>query len=256
MAENTHISKDIPHWQAKGVGASVLVIGSWLASLVFLVTRDIAWHEPTTYLWVMPAVALQTFLYTGLFITAHDAMHGIVAPRSKWLNDTFGTLAVTFYALFSFKKMLGRHHEHHDAPGHVGEDPDFHDGDHQGFGRWYLHFVFNYVTIWQIIGMAVAFNVMEHLLGISVFNLLVFWVAPALLSTLQLFYFGTYLPHRGDPGNEHHARSNDYAPWLSFLTCYHFGYHLEHHEHPWAPWWHLPAVRLARQSAGPTRSAG
>jgi beta-carotene ketolase (CrtW type) len=42
-------------------------------------------------------------------------------------------------------------------------------------------------------------------------NVLAFWALPAILSSLQLFYFGTYLPHRrGEEPfpDDHQARSN------------------------------------------------
>jgi len=41
----------------------------------------------------------------------------------------------------------------------------------------------------------------------------------------------------------HHALSSNFPPWLSLLTCYHFGYHREHHEAPGVPWWRLPELR-------------
>jgi beta-carotene ketolase (CrtW type) len=78
---------------------------------------------------------------------------------------------------------------------------------------------------------------------VSAVNILLFWVLPILLSSLQLFFFGTYLPHRQPSAgytNRHHARSNYFPEWLSFLTCYHFGYHWEHHEYPDLPWFELP----------------
>ncbi len=28
----------------------------------------------------------------------------------------------------------------------------------------------------------------------------------------------------------------------SFIACYHFGYHEEHHEYPHVAWWQLPSV--------------
>jgi hypothetical protein len=34
----------------------------------------------------------------------------------------------------------------------------------------------------------------------------------------------------------HNARSSSMPIWLSLLTCYHFGYHWEHHEYPYVPW--------------------
>ena len=233
---------EIARWNTKGVVAAVVVISGWCALLAALLSLEL---DRGAGLWVMPfGVVVQTFLYTGLFITAHDAMHGSVAPDRPRLNDAIGTLAVLLYALFSYRKLHDRHWEHHDQPGEPGADPDFHDGEHPGFFRWYFNFLSHYVSVWQIVGMAVAFNVLHHLVGVSLVNLLVFWVLPSVLSTFQLFYFGTFLPHR-EPhdGNEHNARSNDFAPFWSFVTCYHFGYHLEHHEYPGVPWWHLPEVR-------------
>ena len=33
-----------------------------------------------------------------------------------------------------------------------------------------------------------------------------------------------------DYPDAHRARSNDMPTWLSLITCFHFGYHHEHHE--------------------------
>ncbi len=228
---------DIAWWDAKGIAVASVIIATWAVSLGFLLTSPISW------LLLVVGIPIQTFFYTGLFITAHDAMHRTVAPGWPRLNASLGSLSVGLYALFSFRKLLSSHTAHHAHPGEAGQDPDFHDGSHPGFWRWYGHFLVGYITVWQLLGMAVMFNVFEHLLGVAVWNVLLFWVIPALLSTIQLFYFGTYLPHRGVHTNRHNARSNAYSTWVSFLTCYHFGYHHEHHEHPWAPWWHLPTVR-------------
>ena len=81
-------------------------------------------------------------------------------------------------------------------------------------------------------------------------NFFAFWAAPALLSSLQLFTFGTWLPHRHKRetvafADRHNARTLDW-PWLpSLLACFHFGLHLEHHRSPATPWWRLPAYRRA-----------
>ncbi|MDZ7291801.1 MAG: fatty acid desaturase [candidate division KSB1 bacterium] len=234
--------KDLITISDQGIALAVFMIIVWLTSLVFLLSFDIL-AMPKMLL--LPAILLQTFLYTGLFITAHDAMHGIVAPRHKAVNNFIGTLCVLLYALFSFTRLRGKHHRHHAHPA-TREDPDFHDGIHRGFWSWYFHFMKTYVTWQQIAGMAIAFNVLLHLLRVPVANLVLFWILPALLSTLQLFYFGTYLPHREPEGgydNPHHAKSNNFSVFWSFVTCYHFGYHWEHHEYPYVPWWRLPVVR-------------
>jgi beta-carotene ketolase (CrtW type) len=85
--------------------------------------------------------------------------------------------------------------------------------------------------------------------GVPFPNLLLFWAAPALLAAVQLFYFGTYRPHRHDTApftDRHRTRSDGFPSWLSLLTCFHFGYHHEHHIAPQVPWWNLPRFRRAR----------
>lgn len=231
-----------------GILVAMFVVAAWAISLAALLQINVSafpvWGS-------ILAVLLQTFLYTGLFITAHDGMHGLIAPRHKRVNNFIGALCVLLYALFSFERLKSEHRKHHAQPA-SSADPDYHDGEHAGFGRWYFHFMRTYVTWQQLAGMALAFNLMQHLLHVSVSNLLLFWVAPALLSTVQLFYFGTYLPHREPKGgyrDEHRAESNNFSVLWSFLTCYHFGYHWEHHERPHVPWWKLPAVRKKLQES-------
>lgn len=226
-----------------GLSIAIALIVSWLGHLALGLSTPI--QAASDLLWVLPAMAFQTFLSTGLFITAHDAMHGTVTPGSRRLNDAVGTLAVTLYALFSFSRLRHYHGFHHGHPGSSERDPDFHDGQHRGFVRWYFRFTFRYLTWAQVAGMALVFNLLNHGWGIPVQNLLLLWVAPSLLSTFQLFFFGTYLPHRhaSAANDTHHARSSDYPVWLSLLTCFHFGYHREHHEHPAVPWWRLPEIR-------------
>ncbi len=233
-----------PRHAILGVVVALGVLLAWGGSLALLLS--IEWAG--SMWWAAPmAVAWQTFLCTGLFITAHDAMHRTVCWKHKGLNDLIGTVALVCYALFSFDQLITKHHEHHDHPG-TEDDPDFHDGTHRSFWGWYGTFLWRYLSIWQIVGMAIIFNILLHGVGIPESRLIVFWVLPSLLSTLQLFYFGTYLPHRDHHGEEgwrdaHHARTSAWPTWLSFITCYHFGYHWEHHAYPHAPWWLLPTVR-------------
>ena len=100
---------------------------------------------------------------------------------------------------------------------------------------------FNYNFVWQrIVFCTFVF------LHVSVINIFLFWVIPILISSLQLFTFGIFLPHR--QRNEkyqdrHRAISNNYSVFWSFITCYHFGYHWEHHQYPNLPWYKLPLAR-------------
>jgi beta-carotene/zeaxanthin 4-ketolase len=219
------------------IASSILVL--WFALLILLLLLPAA----SVLIYSVPGIIMQTLLYTGLFITAHDAMHGTVAPGKVGVNTFFGTVSVGIYAMMSFKMLNSQHKFHHQFPGSQ-QDPDFHAEGNPAFFPWYFHFVKHYISIWQIIGMAIVFNIFHHLLGIPVINLLLFWALPSLLSTLQLFYFGTYLPHRetARPFPDHHrANSLNFPVFLSFLSCYHFGgFHHEHHLYPGVAWWQLP----------------
>ncbi len=224
----------------RGLIIAILILGIWGATLIYLLKQDMSSLRTA---WIIIAIVWQTFLYTGLFITAHDAMHGAVIPGHRKANDLLGSIVVLLYALFSYRNLLAKHWEHHRHPASL-EDPDYHDGKHVNFFAWYVHFMKNYIQWQQIAGMAIAFNILLHLFRVPIPNLILFWVLPSLLSTFQLFYFGTFLPHRdsGTPFADHHRARSSYLPvFLSLLTCYHFGgFHHEHHLHPNVAWWKLP----------------
>jgi len=231
MDVGTYSSKNSTHWL--GLWFAILVMACWVAGLAAGFGLQVQAHP----LIALVLVLVQTHLFTGVFITAHDAMHGSVVPGQKAVNVWVGRLAAGLFALNSFDVLKKAHHLHHAHAG-TAADPDYHP---PGFWRWYWRFLKQYLSIWQLIGMAVLFNVAA--LWISQIDLILFYVLPSLLSTLQLFYFGTYLPHRGEhaASNVHKARSQAQNDLWAFLSCYFFGYHWEHHEWPGTPWWQLPA---------------
>lgn len=96
--------------------------------------------------------------------------------------------------------------------------------------------------------------------GPAIWKVATFFMLPAILASMQLFYFGTYLPHRHRDGafaDRHRSRSNEYGWLASLMTCFHFGYHHEHHLSPGTPWWALPGYRRTLQSgARPEAKAG
>ncbi|MFT6399485.1 MAG: beta-carotene ketolase (CrtW type) [Bradymonadia bacterium] len=215
------------------------MIVSWIAVFVGALSAP-----PPGLVSVLGVVLLEAFLWTGLFITAHDAMHGLVVPGNRRLNHWIGTTALWVHSGLRFSRMLPAHLEHHRAPGQH-DDPDYHEGRGGALG-WALCFMWKYASFSQIAWMALVFNVLHHVVGVSQSTLVVFWIAPMLLSTAQLFFVGTYLPHRlHGPGRDdvHRARSLELPTLLSFLACYHFGYHYEHHASPSTPWWRLPSRR-------------
>jgi beta-carotene ketolase (CrtW type) len=211
-----------------GLLIAILIISLWLTSLFFLFNWNFSFSNPTVYIMML----VQMHLYTGLFITAHDAMHGTVSS-SKTANQLIGQLCTALYAAFSFNKLHQKHHKHHRHV-HSENDPDFHDGT---FISWYIKFMKEYLSIWQIVIMAISFNILK--LWVHEVNLVLFWIIPSLLSTLQLFYFGTWLPHHGEHDNEHYSRSQTKNHISAFFSCYFFGYHYEHHDSPAVPWWLL-----------------
>ena len=188
-------------------------------------------------------VALQSYLYTGLFITSHDAMHRTIS-RNVRLNSIVGRLSAFLFAGFAYSRLLRNHMAHHRWPG-SDRDPDFYAAS-QKFIPWLLSFVIRYFTILQLVTMAIVFNVLIRFFSTA--NVIQFWMLPAFLSTLQLFYFGTYRPHRyphTDDMNPHKARSQRRNHLFAMLSCYFFGYHYEHHESPGTPWWRLRRVKDA-----------
>jgi len=225
----------------EGLFIAIFIISLWAISLFFLFSIDIS---KVNFLILLPIILGQTFLYTGLFITAHDAMHGVVFPKNPKINHFIGLLSLSLYGLLPYQKLLKKHWLHHHNPA-CEIDPDFHDGKHKNFFAWFFHFMKGYWSWGQIIAVTIIYNVFNYVLHIPSDNLTYFWVIPSLLSSLQLFYFGTFLPHSEPVGGyiqPHNAKTINRPIWWSFITCYHFGYHEEHHEYPHVPWWQLPVI--------------
>lgn len=228
-----------------GVAIAFLILGLWATNLTLGLRLDLS---QTPLLLSGAMFLLQAFLYTGLFITAHDSMHRSLLPQSPKWNDRIGAIAVFLYLFFPYQKLVKKHWLHHRYPASE-HDPDFHNGRHTHPVFWYVNFLKRYFSWEQVIGILIFYHSMRDLLHVPEKNLLVFWILPSILSSLQLFYFGTFLPHRELPegyGSSHRARSNNLTPFWSFLSCYHFGYHEEHHECPAVPWWQLPRIRKMR----------
>ncbi len=224
----------------KGIVIASTVILLWVACLAFLIRYPISWKDPLVYLGVL----IQMHLYTGLFITAHDAMHGLVS-RNKKVNHAVGVFSALLFSYNFYWKLFPKHHEHHRFVA-TDKDPDYHTSDN--FFIWYLSFLRQYLNIWQFLLMAITFNVLKHYFPTE--NLIIFWMLPAILSTLQLFYFGTYLPHKGEHANTHHASTLPKNHLWAFLTCYFFGYHYEHHDSPGTPWWRLWRIKEQHSNEG------
>lgn len=219
----------MPWYREKGVVIALTIILLWFSTLYCLLQfYQVNWLNPLTYLFVL----VQTHLYTGLFITAHDAMHSAVSSN-KSTNTLIGTTAARLFAYNSYKKLFPKHHLHHRFVA-TDKDPDYYHGN---FIRWYFKFALEYVSIWQILLMAGTYELL--LLVFDKPNVILYYIIPSVLATLQLFYFGTYLPHRGEKNNKHRSSTQSKNHFWAFLSCYFFGYHYEHHNTPGVPWWQL-----------------
>ncbi len=227
------------------------IMAAWLLSLLALLRVDLASQPPGL---VMLAVGVRTFLQTGLFIIGHDAMHGVLLPSRPGANQRLGQLALALYAGLPYQRCLRNHRQHHRAPAGP-HDPDVQDG--AGPLAWYRHFMAGYLGAGQMAALLASWALCLRLAWphsvMAGLTVVLVCILPLVLSSLQLFAFGTYLPHRGTgvasgPGQQ--ARSLDLPVWLSLLACYHFGYHREHHQAPGLPWFALPSQRRSVTSAG------
>ncbi|MBC8123714.1 MAG: fatty acid desaturase [Gemmatimonadaceae bacterium] len=227
-----------------GLAVAAIVLISWWTSLLATLLVDTA---KIPVLIIAAVMLVRAFLHTGLFITAHDAMHGTVFHQNRRINDWVGYSTSLTYAFLNYKNLLKKHYLHHRSPASK-DDPDFCEG--KGMFIWYLTFMKGYLSgpecLMMLVGVNLTFCVLTLIFHIQPINLLLFWLLPIVLSSLQMFYFGIYLPHRRPREgytNRHRADSSRYSPFWSFVSCYHFGYHWEHHEYPHIPWYQLPSAR-------------
>ncbi|PSN16162.1 beta-carotene ketolase [filamentous cyanobacterium CCT1] len=227
--------------------ASFIVL-MWFVSLAGAFTLPNA-QTPVAYL--LCGVLIRAFLHTGLFIVAHEAIHNNIS-NSRRLDDAFGSVAAGLYALLPYQRLAQNHRLHHRFPA-TDRDPDYQAGDSTNFLTWYVKFMTTYQSggqVWvSLIGITIIFFALMAC-QVSIANMMLFWIIPIVISSLQLFTFGIFLPHRQNDSEfkcRHRARSINLPVFWSFITCYHFGYHLEHHLYPHLPWYQLPQAYRANK---------
>jgi beta-carotene ketolase (CrtW type) len=167
------------------------------------------------------------------------------------LNNTIGHICFAAYAWLDYRSTYEKHWRHHNHTGIVHDDPDYHNGRSIGFFSWYFQFMCEYITVKQLSKMSVWVTILLLICSVPLLNIILFMLICGLCSSLRLFYFGTYLPHRPMIINEkmpwEKSKSSNVSRWISFLCCYHFDYHWEHHRWPYAPWWDLWKCKEMRQ---------
>ena len=239
-----------------GLLLAALILLGWLISLIGLLSIDLS-RLPG--LVILAAVVGRTLLQTGLFIVGHDAMHRVLLPERVGWNDRLGALVLALYAALPYGQCRRNHQRHHRFQA-TARDPDFCSDPGAGALGWYRQFMAGYLTAGQMARLLGSWALLTlvacQISPTGWLNVLLVCTLPLLLSSLQLFVFGTYLPHRVQRAPLLRAKSDslDLPPWLSLLACFHFGYHREHHDRPALAWFQLPAERrrsLQAQAAGP-----
>jgi len=233
----------------RGLQLGALIGVSWLTTLILGLRVELTQFHP---LLITGWILWRSFLHTGLFILAHDAMHNSLAPRQTQMNHSIGRVCLWLYAGLNYDACRANHRRHHLMP-ESEADPDFCPVNNHSLLAWLVRFLRNYLNPAQVTRLALVLVALWLSTPASQNNafvaISVTYLIPLLISTGQLFFVGTYLPHRKDhtqQGNEVSTRSLNLHPLISLLACYHFGYHREHHNHPKAPWFRLPELRTSR----------
>jgi beta-carotene ketolase (CrtW type) len=234
--------------RAVGLMLALAIAGSWLAIHAYgMFVFELTWR---TWPLALVMAGVQCWLSVGVFIVCHDAMHGTLVPGRPRVNSAIGAVLLALYAGFAWKQLRDAHFAHHKLAGHAG-DPDFDEHNPGNFWRWYATFFRRYFGWRSILFVHTVVGIYWLVLDIPMAQIVMLYGLPALGSSLQLFYFGTFRPHRHEaedrPGfsDRHNTRSEDFGTLASLASCFHFGYHLEHHRRPDVPWWALPAARRA-----------
>ena len=244
------------HQRFVGLALALAIAGSWISIHVYgLFVFELSWASLPLALGM---AVVQCWLSVGVFIVCHDAMHGSLAPGRTRLNAFIGAVLLFLYAGFRWGTIRDAHHTHHRLAGHAG-DPDFDEHHPDRFLSWYGTFFKRYFGWQSLLFVHTVVGIYWLVLDVPMAQIVLLYGAPALLSSLQLFYFGTWRPHchrEGVPfADRHNARSDGFGTLASLATCFHFGYHLEHHHRPDVPWWALPAARRAKVTEGIEKEA-
>ena len=245
----------------QGLRLAALILLLWLLSLLaslLLSPVQLGWPL------ALVLVLVRTLLHTGLFIVAHDAMHGLLLPQRPCWNHRLGTIALVLYGGLAYGRCRWNHALHHQHTA-TASDPDFLGDPQAGPLGWYLHFMAGYLNPQQMTVLLGGWGALTAGMALQLDlafqqalpRVLLACTLPLLLSSLQLFVVGTYLPHRHERQGEEATSANGpislaWPSWISLLACYHFGYHREHHQQPQLAWFQLPsAYRRNRMLALP-----
>ena len=94
-----------------GLFIAIVVYVCWARVLIYAIFE----HEMS--LLTTPFLLLMlSHLYTGLFITAHDSIHGTVCTV-PWINHFIGKICLLSFAGFDYDTLREEHWRHHGNAG-------------------------------------------------------------------------------------------------------------------------------------------
>ena len=140
-------------YQYKGIFIALLIMAFWFLHLIFMLEQPLSFNNYYLYLGIL----VQTHLYTGLFITSHDSIHGVVAPKYTRVNRLLGQVCTLLFAFNRYSLLEKKHHWHHQFV-NTEKDPDVHQGN---FFVWWFKFLIQYVSWQQVLAMAIAYNILK-----------------------------------------------------------------------------------------------
>ena len=124
-----------------GLFIALFVMTAWAYTLYFCL-----FVHNLSFLTTPPIFLFLHHLYTGLFITAHDSIHGTLSKESPFLNYWLGKVCLMVFAGFDYDMIREEHWKHHAHAGHMHDDPDFHTGE-PGFAWWFTDFMKHYMSL-------------------------------------------------------------------------------------------------------------
>ena len=80
-----------------GIVVGLIIIFLWFVSLIGFLRINTTTIFP---LWIIVGVFLRSFLHTGLFITTHEAIHGIISQNRK-VNNGIGYITSFFVRIIT-----------------------------------------------------------------------------------------------------------------------------------------------------------
>ena len=109
------ISGRLMKYPNTGIVFALTIISLWIRTLAYALFEHELSYKTTPFVSM-----ILIHLYTGLFITAHDSIHGTISKTHQWINYYLGKLCLLSFAGFDYDMMREEHWKHHSHAGLVG----------------------------------------------------------------------------------------------------------------------------------------